>query len=159
MPCSLTFSRLKKVDSRRWFKLSPAFFSNPKLGVRARCAEEYLITPRQCNFFHLTMPNPSFNSLEKRKQPQIRNCCPKETFKDFQNLLKLSVNDANVSSNGDETSRPAISKDETLKILQFYGYRKIYWFFRVVVWSIFICKLSHLTISNLFEFIQVLPFQ
>ena len=35
---------------------------------------------------------------------------------------------------------------------------KIYWFFRVFVWSIFIRKLSNLTISNLFEFIQVLPF-
>ena len=37
----------------------------------------------------------------------------KKNFADFQNSLKLSVNDVNVSNNGDEASRPAISQDET----------------------------------------------
>ena len=41
--------------------------------------------------------------------------------KNFQNSLKLSVNDVNVSNNGGEASRPAISQDETLNTLQFYG--------------------------------------
>ncbi|PFX18772.1 hypothetical protein AWC38_SpisGene16843 [Stylophora pistillata] len=44
-----------------------------------------------------------------------------KTFEDFQNSLKPSVNDANVSSNGGEASRPAISQDETLNTLQFYA--------------------------------------
>ena len=42
-------------------------------------------------------------------------------FEDFQNSPKLSVNDANVSNNGGEANRLAISKDETLNTLQFYG--------------------------------------
>ena len=45
----------------------------------------------------------------------------KKNSEDFQNLLKLSVNDANVSNNGGEVSRPAISQDKTLNTLQFYG--------------------------------------
>ena len=45
----------------------------------------------------------------------------KKNFEDFQNSLKLSVNDVNVSNNGGEASRPAISQDETLNTLQFYG--------------------------------------
>ena len=43
----------------------------------------------------------------------------KKNFEDFQNSLKLSVNDANVSNNGGKASRPAISQDETLNTLQF----------------------------------------
>ena len=46
---------------------------------------------------------------------------PKKNFEEFQNSLKLSVNDANGSNNGGEVSRLAISQDETLNILQFYG--------------------------------------
>ena len=42
----------------------------------------------------------------------------KKNFEDFQNSLKLSVDDVNVSNNGGEAS---ISQDETLNTLQFYG--------------------------------------
>ena len=41
--------------------------------------------------------------------------------KDFQNSLKVSVNDVNVSDNGGEASQLVISQDETLNTLQFYG--------------------------------------
>ena len=45
----------------------------------------------------------------------------KKNFEDFQNSLKLSVDDVNVSNNGGEAIRRAISQDETLNTLQFYG--------------------------------------
>ena len=68
------------------------------------------------------MPNASVNSLKKENDSLKSEIASlKKTFEDFQNSLKPSVNDANVSSNGGEASRPAISQDETLNTLQFYG--------------------------------------
>ena len=68
------------------------------------------------------MPNTNVNSLKKEKESlKSEIAALKKNFDDFQNSLKLSVNDANVSNNGGEASRPAISQDETLNTLQFYG--------------------------------------
>ena len=72
--------------------------------------------------FPLTKPNTNVNSLKKEKESlKSEIAALKKNFDDFQNSLKLSVNDANVSNNGGEASRPAISQDETLNTLQFYG--------------------------------------
>ena len=72
--------------------------------------------------FPLTMPNTNVNSLKKEKESlKSEIAALKKNFDDFQNSLKLNVNDANVSNNGGEASRPAISQDETLNTLQFYG--------------------------------------
>ena len=74
------------------------------------------------DLFPLTMPNPSVTSLKKENDSLKSEIASlKKTFEDFQNSLKPSVNDANASSNGGEASRPAISQDETLNTLQFYG--------------------------------------
>ena len=73
-------------------------------------------------FFPLIIPNPNVNSLKKENESlKSEIAALKKNFEDFQNSLKLSVNDANVSNNGGEASRPAISQDETLNTLQFYG--------------------------------------
>ena len=72
--------------------------------------------------FPLTKPNTNVNSLKKEKESlKSEIAALKKNFDDFQNSLKLSVNDANVSNNGGEGSRPPISQDETLNTLQFYG--------------------------------------
>ena len=66
------------------------------------------------------MPDPKGNSPKKEnKSLKSEIVALKKNFEDFQNSLKLSVNDANVSNNGGETSRLAISQDETLNTLQF----------------------------------------
>ena len=68
------------------------------------------------------MPDPKVNSLKKENESlKSEIAALKKNFEDFQNSLKLSVNDANVSNNGGEASRLAISQDETLNTLQFYG--------------------------------------
>ena len=68
------------------------------------------------------MPDPKVNSLKKENESlKSEIAALKKNFEDFQNSLKLSVNDANVSNNGGEASWLAISQDETLNILQFYG--------------------------------------
>ena len=68
------------------------------------------------------MPDTNVNSLKKENESlKSEIAALKKNFEDFQNSLKLSVNDANVSNNGGEASRPAISQDETLNTLQFYG--------------------------------------
>ena len=68
------------------------------------------------------MPNTNVNSLKKEKESlKSEIAAVKKNFDDFQNSLKLSINDANVSNNGGEASRQAISQDETLNTLQFYG--------------------------------------
>ena len=73
-------------------------------------------------FFPLTMPDTNVNSLKKENESlKSEITALKKNFEDFQNSLKLSVNDANVSNNGGDGSRPAISQDETLNTLQFYG--------------------------------------
>ena len=66
-------------------------------------------------FFPLTIPNTNVNSLKKENE-SLKSEIPalKKNFDDFDN-------DANVSNNGSEASRPAISQDETLNTLQFYG--------------------------------------
>ena len=68
----------------------------------------------------------------------------------------LAVHHARLSQKTYEAKKDSI--DAITVIWSWYCYGKIYWFFCAFVWSIFICKLSHLTISNLFEFIQVLSF-
>ena len=69
-------------------------------------------------FFPLTMPNTNVNSLKKENESlKSEIAALKKNFEDFQNSLKLSVNDANVSNNGGEASRPAISQDETFEHL------------------------------------------
>ena len=67
------------------------------------------------------MLNPNVNRL-KRENKILKSeiAALKKNFEDFQNSLKLSVNDVNVCNNGGEASRPAISQDETLNTLQFY---------------------------------------
>ena len=73
-------------------------------------------------FFPPTIPDPKVNSLKKENESlKSEIAALKKNFEDFQNSLKRSVNDANVSNNGGEASWPAISQDETLNILQFYG--------------------------------------
>ena len=68
------------------------------------------------------MANPNVKSLKKENESlKSEIAVLKKNFEDFQNSLKLSVNDANVSNNGGEASWLAISQDETLNILQFYG--------------------------------------
>ena len=68
------------------------------------------------------MPDPKVNSLKKENESlKSETAALKKNFEDFQNSLKLSVNDANVSNNGGEASWLAISQDETLNTLQFYG--------------------------------------
>ena len=68
------------------------------------------------------MPDPKVNSLKKENESlKSEIAALKKNFEDFQNSLKLSVNDANVSNNGGEASWLAISQDETLNTLQFYG--------------------------------------
>ena len=68
------------------------------------------------------MPDPKVNSLKKENESlKSEITALKKNFEDFQNSLKLSVNDANVSNNGGEASWLAISQDETLNTLQFYG--------------------------------------
>ena len=68
------------------------------------------------------MPDPKVNSLKKENESlKSEIAALKKNFEDFQNSLKLSVNDANVSNNDGEASWLAISQDETLNILQFYG--------------------------------------
>ena len=68
------------------------------------------------------MLDPKVNSLKKENESlKSEIAALKKNFEDFQNSLKLSVNDANVSNNGGEASWLAISQDETLNILQFYG--------------------------------------
>ena len=68
------------------------------------------------------MPDPKVNSLKKENESlKSEIAALKKNFEDFQNSLKRSVNDANVSNNGGEASWPAISQDETLNTLQFYG--------------------------------------
>ena len=68
------------------------------------------------------MPDPKVNSLKKENESLKSEIdALKKNFEDFQNSLKRSVNDANVSNNGGEASWLAISQDETLNILQFYG--------------------------------------
>ena len=68
------------------------------------------------------MPDPKVNSLKKENESlKSEIAALKKNFEDFQNSLKRSVNDANVSNNGGEASWLAISQDETLNILQFYG--------------------------------------
>ena len=68
------------------------------------------------------MPNPNVNSLKKENESlKSEIAALKKNFEEFQNSLKPTVNDANVSNNGGEASRPAISQDETLNTLQFYG--------------------------------------
>ena len=73
-------------------------------------------------FFPPTIPDPKVNSLKKENESlKSEIAALKKNFEDFQNSLKLSVNDANVSNNGGEASWLAISQDETLNTLQFYG--------------------------------------
>ena len=68
------------------------------------------------------MPDPKVNSLKKENESlKSEIAALKKNFEDFQNSLKLSVNDANVSNNGGEASWLVISQDETLNTLQFYG--------------------------------------
>ena len=68
------------------------------------------------------MPNPNVNSLKKENESlKSEIAALKKNFEEFQNSLKPTVNDANVSNNGGEASRPAISQDETLNTLQLYG--------------------------------------
>ena len=68
------------------------------------------------------MPDTNVNSLKKENESlKSEIAALKKNFEDFQNSLKLSVNDANVSNNGGDGSRPAISQDETLNTLQFYA--------------------------------------
>ena len=68
------------------------------------------------------MPDPKVNSLKKENESlKSEIAALKKNFEDFQNSLKRSVNDANVSNNGGEASWLAISQDETLNTLQFYG--------------------------------------
>ena len=51
--------------------------------------------------FPLTKPNTNVNSLKKEKESlKSEIAALKKNFDDFQNSLKLSVNDANVSNNG-----------------------------------------------------------
>ena len=73
--------------------------------VRARFANEYVIAPRYCNFFPPTMLDPKVNSLKKENESlKSEIAALKKNFEDFQNSLKRSVNDANVSNNGGEAS-------------------------------------------------------
>ena len=52
-------------------------------------------------FFPLTMPDTNVNSLKKENESlKSEIAALKKNFEDFQNSLKLSVNDANVSNNG-----------------------------------------------------------
>ena len=68
------------------------------------------------------MLDPKVNSLKKENESlKSEIAALKKNFEDFQNSLKRSVNDANVSNNGGEASWLAISQDETLNTLQFYG--------------------------------------
>ena len=68
------------------------------------------------------MFDPKVNSLKKENESlKSEIAALKKNFEDFQNSLKRSVNDANVSNNGGEGSWLAISQDETLNTLQFYG--------------------------------------
>ena len=68
------------------------------------------------------MPDPKVNSLKKENESlKSEIAALKKNFEDFQNSLKRSVNDANVSNNDGEASWLAISQDETLNTLQFYG--------------------------------------
>ena len=56
-------------------------------------------------FFPLTMPDTNVNSLKKENESlKSEIAALKKNFEDFQNSLKLSVNDANVSNNGSEAS-------------------------------------------------------
>ena len=93
-------------------------FNSQNCIVRAKFANEYVIAPSYCNFFPPTMPNPNVNSLKKENESlKSEIAAPKKNFEEFQNSLKFSVNDANVSNNGGEVSRLAISQDETLNTL------------------------------------------
>ena len=51
------------------------------------------------------MPGPKVNSLKKENESlKSEITALKKNFEDFQNSLKLGVNDANVSNNGGEAS-------------------------------------------------------
>ena len=51
------------------------------------------------------MANPNVKSLKKENESlKSEIAVLKKNFEDFQNSLKLSVNDANVSNNGGEAS-------------------------------------------------------
>ena len=51
------------------------------------------------------MPDPKVNSLKKENESLKSEIdALKKNFEDFQNSLKRSVNDANVSNNGGEAS-------------------------------------------------------
>ena len=69
------------------------------------------------HIFHRSELDPK----KREWQPPIRNCCPEENFCKFLEFSQTKHDHACISSNKSEARRLALSQQETLNILQFYG--------------------------------------